>query len=42
LLNLQRVAPDDALYATYLKRVTQLRAHPPATSWDGVFDFDTK
>lgn len=42
LLNLQRVAPDDALYAIYLKRVAQLRAHPPATPWDGVFDFDTK
>jgi adenylate cyclase len=42
LLNLQRVAPDDPLYATYLKRVAQLRAHPPAMPWDGVFDFDTK
>ncbi len=42
LLNLQRMAPDDALLATYLDRISHLRARPPISPWDGVFDFDSK
>ncbi|MEI7967663.1 MAG: adenylate/guanylate cyclase domain-containing protein [Betaproteobacteria bacterium] len=42
LLNLQRADPADGLYAAFLERITHLRAHPPGTDWDGIFDFDSK
>jgi adenylate cyclase len=42
LFNLQRMAPQDELYAIYAKRIPALRANPPAAGWDGVTTFETK
>jgi adenylate cyclase len=42
LFNLQRMAPQEALYAVYAKRVVALRANPPGAGWDGVTTFETK
>jgi adenylate cyclase len=42
LFNLQRMAPEDELYAVYARRVVALRAHPPGAGWDGVTTFETK
>jgi adenylate cyclase len=41
-LNLQKQYPTRYLYDVYLKRVTFFRENPPATNWDGVFNFETK
>jgi adenylate cyclase len=42
LMNLQRMAPDTALYRIYAERVNHFRKTPPAADWDGVFVFQTK
>jgi adenylate cyclase len=42
LFNLQRMAPQDELYAVYARRVAALRAAPPGPGWDGVTNFETK
>ena len=42
LMNLQRMAPDVALYRIYAERVNYFRKNPPAADWDGVFVFQTK
>lgn len=42
LYNLQRLAPDDGLYACYAARVAHYRTRPPGDGWDGVTTFETK
>jgi len=42
LLDLQKMSPDARLYRTFLERIAFLRAHPPASEWDGAFTFETK
>jgi adenylate cyclase len=42
LLNLSRLAPDRALYAKYMERVSHLRKDPPGADWKGVWKFETK
>lgn len=42
LMNLQRMAPDTALYRIYAERVNHFRKNPLAADWDGVFVFQTK
>ncbi|MDP4028665.1 MAG: adenylate/guanylate cyclase domain-containing protein [Gallionella sp.] len=42
LMNLQRMAPETALYGIYAKRIAYFRKNPPAADWDGVFVFQTK
>jgi adenylate cyclase len=34
--------PYDSAAAVYLERITQLRAKPPRSNWDGVWEFETK
>jgi adenylate cyclase len=43
LFNLQKLAPDNVLYAhTFVERIAHLRANPPGPKWDGAFTFTTK
>jgi adenylate cyclase len=42
LLNLSRMAPDQALYGKYMERVAHLRKEPPESGWKGVWKFETK
>ena len=43
LFNLQKIAPDAALYNhTFVERIPYLRANPPGANWDGAFTFTTK
>lgn len=43
LFNLQKMAPDNALYRdTFVERIAYLRANPPGPGWDGAFTFKTK
>ncbi|MCC6880180.1 MAG: adenylate/guanylate cyclase domain-containing protein [Rhodocyclaceae bacterium] len=42
LLNLSRLAPDRALYAKYMERVSHLRKETPGADWKGVWKFETK
>jgi len=42
LYNLQRMHPECKLYQVYVERITHFRNNPPASDWDGVFDFLTK
>lgn len=42
LMDLQRMAPDNALYQIYSTRVAYFREKPPGDYWDGVFVFQTK
>lgn len=43
LFNLQKLAPDSALYNhTFVDRIPYLRANPPGQNWDGAFTFTTK
>jgi len=42
LLNLSRLAPDRALYAKYMERVSHLRKDPPGADWKGVWKLETK
>jgi len=43
LFNLQKLAPDNKLYsATFVERISFLRANPPGKGWDGAFTFTTK
>ncbi|HUO43916.1 MAG TPA: adenylate/guanylate cyclase domain-containing protein [Burkholderiales bacterium] len=43
LFNLQKMAPDNALYSQTLpERIAHLRGNPPGAGWDGVFTFKTK
>jgi adenylate cyclase len=40
--NLQRLAPERALYKLYADRVAAFRRTPPPAGWDGVTTFDEK
>jgi len=42
LINLQRMAPDRALYALYGENVARFRRTPPPQGWDGTTVFDEK
>ena len=43
LFNLQKLVPDNKLYsATFVERISYLRANPPGKGWDGAFTFTTK
>jgi adenylate cyclase len=42
LINLQKQEPHRYVYALYIKRITHFRKNPPASDWDGVFNFETK
>jgi adenylate cyclase len=42
LFNLQRMAPDCALYGLYAEQIGHYRRHPPGKDWDGVRTFETK
>jgi adenylate cyclase len=43
LFNLQKLVPDNKLYsATFVERISYLRANPPGQGWDGAFTFTTK
>jgi len=43
LFNLQKLVPDNKLYsATFVERISFLRANPPGKGWDGAFTFTTK
>ncbi len=42
LLNLSRMAPDQALYHRYMERVAHFRKNAPGSDWKGVWKFDTK
>jgi adenylate cyclase len=42
LMNLQRMAPEMALYRIYTERVVYFRNNPPPADWDGVFVFQAK
>jgi adenylate cyclase len=42
LINLQRMAPDQALYALYGETVARFRRTPPPQGWDGTTVFDEK
>ncbi len=41
-INLQKMFPLRSLYALYIARIGQFRLAPPATDWDGAFNFETK
>jgi len=41
-LNLQKQAPDRALYKLYAERVVHYRQEPPGADWDGVFTATSK
>lgn len=41
-LNLHRMNAKKYLYQMYSERVASLRQHPPAPSWDGATNFETK
>jgi adenylate cyclase len=42
LINLQRMHPDRALYAEFVRRVALWRKNPPGQGWDGAWTFETK
>ena len=42
LFNLQRMAPDCALFRLYAEQIGHYRRHPPGKDWDGVRTFETK
>ncbi len=42
LINLQRMSPNDKLYASYLERLSELRHSLAEESWDGVYTFSEK
>ncbi|MGZ8257087.1 MAG: CHASE2 domain-containing protein [Gallionella sp.] len=42
LMNLQRMSASTELYQIYAKRIAHFRNNPPATTWDGVYVFETK
>ena len=41
-LNLQKQAPDRALYRLYAERIAQYRNNPPGPDWGGVFTATSK
>ena len=41
-LNLQKGAPDKALYKLYGERIVVYRKEPPPDPWDGVWTHETK
>ncbi len=42
LFNLQRMAPQCALYRLYAEQIADYRRDPPGKGWDGVRTFETK
>jgi adenylate cyclase len=42
LISLQRMHPDRALYAEFVRRVALWRKNPPGQGWDGTWVFETK
>jgi adenylate cyclase len=42
LLNLMKAEPDSGLYRMYVERIAVFRSSPPPSSWDGVYEFDSK
>jgi adenylate cyclase len=42
LINLQRMHPDRALYAEFVRRVALWRKNPPGQGWDGAWTFEIK
>jgi adenylate cyclase len=42
LFNLQRLAPQCALYRMYAEQIGHYRREPPGKDWDGVRTFETK
>lgn len=41
-VNLQKLEPTPYLYQMYIERIGFFRHTPPASDWDGVFNFETK
>ncbi|MES2546201.1 MAG: adenylate/guanylate cyclase domain-containing protein [Pseudomonadota bacterium] len=41
-INLQKMYPQQSLYALYIKRIGQLRQAPPGVGWDGAFNVEYK
>lgn len=41
-INLQKLEPQRYVYEMYVKRIAYFRQNPPASNWDGVFNFETK
>ncbi len=39
-INLQKMHPQQLLYARYIERITQFRRAPPKADWDGVFNIE--
>lgn len=41
-INLQKMYPQQLLYALYIQRIGQFRQSPPSADWDGAFNVESK
>ncbi|NOT65231.1 MAG: adenylate/guanylate cyclase domain-containing protein [Methylotenera sp.] len=42
LMELQTLEPQRYVYTMYLKRIAHFKQNPPASDWDGVFNYESK